>query len=168
VNGAVDPAQIYACGDTVDFQIGTDRSAPADRGKPVKGDLRLSIGNLQGEPVAVLYRFVADDQARARTFSSGVVQGYRVDSVEVLRNATVQVKVGAGQYVVEATVPLATLGLNPVAGDVYRGDFGATHGTPSGDDTRLRTHWANQQTGLVDDVVFELQITPANWGDLAF
>ena len=43
-----------------------------------------------------------------------------------------------------------------------------THGDPSGTRTKLRTYWANQQTGLVDDVVFELQPAPKNWGELIF
>ena len=32
----------------------------------------------------------------------------------------------------------------------------------------LRTHWANQDTGLVSDEVFELKMTPANWGEIVF
>jgi hypothetical protein len=49
-----------------------------------------------------------------------------------------------------------------------RGDVGVTHGDPSGTRTKLRTHWANQKTGLVDDVVIELQLAPQNWGDILF
>ena len=30
----------------------------------------------------------------------------------------------------------------------------------------MRTHWSKQNTGLVSDAVFELQMTPANWGEL--
>ncbi len=167
VNGAGDPAQLYACGDTVDFQIGADPDAAADRADAAKGDLRLSIGNFGDKPTAVLYRFVCDEK-KPRLFSSGVVQGYQVDNVEVLSDAVVSVLESAGHYTVEASIPLAALGLKPDSGLKLRGDFGATHGNPSGDDTRLRTHWANQQTGLTDDIVFELQVHPSNWGTLIF
>ena len=65
-------------------------------------------------------------------------------------------------------MPLATLGLRLKPGLALRGDVGVTHGDPSGTRTKLRTHWANQQTGLVDDIVFELQLTPKNWGEIIF
>ena len=168
VNGAQDISQMYACGDTVDLQLGTDPAADPKRGKAVKGDLRLSIGNFKGKPTAVLYRFVSD-QKKPRTFSSGVVQGWQVDWVDVLAEAEIKVKVDAGKgYVVEAAVPLAALGLQPSPKLSLRGDVGVTHGDPAGARTRLRTYWSNQETGLVDDVVFELQPNPRNWGEFKF
>lgn len=167
VNGATDISQMYACGDTVDFQLGTDPAANPKRNQAVKGDLRLSIGNYQGKPTAVLYKFVSAEK-KPRTFTSGVIQGYQVDWVDVLADATVKVKVDKDRYIVEAAVPLATLGLNLTPSLALRGDVGVTHADPSGVRTKLRTCWSNQQTGLVDDVVFELQLTPQNWGDLQF
>lgn len=168
VNGAKDIAQMYACGDTVDLQLGTDPKADPRREQAAAGDLRLSIGNLDGKPTAVLYRFVSA-QKQPRTFSSGVIQGWQVDWVGVLPAAKIAVKVDPGRgYVVEAAIPLADLGLQPKAGTELRGDLGATHGDKAGIRTRLRTYWANQSTGLVDDVVFELRVTPANWGTLVF
>ncbi|HEY3323479.1 MAG TPA: hypothetical protein VGP72_23700 [Planctomycetota bacterium] len=172
VNGAKDISQMYAGGDTVDLQLGSDPAADPKRDKAAKGDLRLSIGNFQGKPTAVLYKFVSDEK-KARVFSSGVIQGYQVDWVDVLAEAKVNVKLNKDGYVVEAAVPLTALGvaLKPTgrdAGATLRGDVGATHSDPGGVRTRLRTYWANQQTGLVDDVVFELQISPRNWGEIIF
>ena len=168
INGAQDISQMYACGDTVDLQLGTDPAADAKRAKAVKGDLRLSIGNFKGKPTAVLYRFVSDEK-KPRTFSSGVVQGWQVDWVDVVAEAEIKVKVDAGKgYVVEAAVPLAALGLKPAAKLSLRGDVGVTHGDSAGERTRLRTYWSNQETGLVDDVVFELQPTPRNWSEFTF
>jgi hypothetical protein len=169
VNGADAPEFLYARGDTVDLQIGTDSKADAKRADPVKGDLRLSIGNFQGKPAAVVYRKVADEK-RPKIFSSGVVKEYSMDSVVTLPDAKVEVKVEPQQkrYVVEAAIPLASLGLKPTDGLSLRGDFGATHGDKSGKDTLLRTHWNNQSTGLVNDEVFELRMEPANWGEITF
>jgi hypothetical protein len=167
VNGATDISQMYACGDTVDFQLGADPKADPGRGAAVKGDLRLSIGNYQGKPTAVLYKFVSDEK-KPRIFTSGVIQNYQVDWVDVLAEAALKVKVDKGRYVVEAAVPLAALGLKPTPGLTLRGDLGVTHADPSGVRTKLRSYWANQQTGLVDDVVFELQLTPKNWGEISF
>ncbi len=167
INGATDISQMYACGDTVDFQIGADPAADPKRNKAVSGDLRLSIGNYQGKPTAVLYKFVSADK-KPRTFTSGVIQGWQVDWVDALADAVVKVKTEKERYIVEASVPLATLGLAPKPGLSLRGDVGATHADPSGVRTKLRTHWSNQQTGLVDDVVFELQPLPQNWGEIVF
>jgi len=169
VNGADAPEFLYARGDTVDLQLGTDPAADKTRGEPVKGDLRLSIGNFKGQPTAVVYRKVADEK-KPKTFSSGVVKEYLMDSVVALTEAKVSVKVDAQakRYVVEATIPLASLGLKLTDGQTLRGDFGATHGDKAGADTILRTHWNNQTTGIVNDEVFELRMEPKNWGELTF
>jgi DNA-binding beta-propeller fold protein YncE len=167
VNGSKDISQMYAAGDTVDLQLGTDPTADSKRDKAARGDLRLSIGNFQGKPTAVLYRFISDEK-KPRTFSSGVVQGYQVDWVDVLAEAKVNVKTDRNGYAVEAAVPLAALGITLKPNLALRGDVGATHGDPGGVRTRLRTYWSNQQTGLVDDVVFELQLAPRNWGEIVF
>jgi len=167
VNSAKDISQIYACGDTVDLQLGTDPNADPKRTQPQKGDIRISIGNFQGQPTAVLYRFVSEEK-KPRVFTSGVIKGYQVDYVDVLSQALLQVKVNKDNYVVEIAMPFSVLGISPKPQLALRGDVGATHGDVSGERTKLRTHWSNQKTGLVDDVVFELQIAPQNWGEMIF
>ena len=168
-NSAAEASQMYIGGDTVDFQLGTDPQAKKDRGEPAAGDLRLSIGNFQGKPTAVIYRKVSTEK-KPKVFSSGVVREYPMDFVDVLANAqiTVTPKPNKSGYVVEAAIPLAALGLTPADKLVLRGDFGVTHGDPAGQRTRLRSHWSNQHTGIVDDAVFELQMEPKNWGELMF
>ena len=96
--------------------------------------------------------------------------GYEMQSVSVLSNAKITVKVDKGGrgYVVEAAIPLADLGLIPVPGLTLSGDVGATYGNPAGDDTVLRSHWSNQATDFVADEVWELMIEPKNWGALTF
>ncbi len=171
VNGASDPAQMYAMGDTVDFQIGTDRKANG-KGGPSLGDLRLSVGNCQGKNVAVVYRPKAKPGEQApKTFYSGVVrQGYKMESVKVLKDAKINVTIGKDKksVTVEVAVPLRSLGLKPKTGLKLPGDIGVTHGDAAGKDTILRTYWNNQKTGLVADEVFELKLTPGDWGIFTF
>jgi hypothetical protein len=167
VNGAEDVESMYLYGDTVDLQLGVDPKADAKRDKPVLGDLRLSIGNFKGKPTAVLYRPVAADK-HPKDFSSGVIKKYTVESVEVLSDAKIEVKVEGGRYKVEAAIPLSVLGLKPADGLKLHGDLGVTHGDTAGKRTRLRTYWSNQHTGIVDDAVFELMMEPKNWGELLF
>ena len=168
VNGATDPAQMYIGGDTVDFQIGTDSKAKANRADGVLGDLRVSIGNLQGVAKAMLYRKVATVK-KPKIFSSGVVHEYKMEYVDAIPEAAIKVTTRARYgYTVEVAIPLATLGVTPVADMTLHGDFGVTHGDTDGSRTRLRTYWSNQHTGIVDDAVFELQMEPQYWGELLF
>lgn len=168
VNGASDPAQMYAMGDTVDFQLGTDAKADPKRKKPVLGDLRVSIGNLNGKPTAVIYRPVANKKT-PKKFISGVWRdGIVYDSVLTLSTVKIKVKVGTRGYTVEAVISLKDLGLTPKAGLTLSGDFGVTFGDPSGQDTVLRSHWSNQATGIVADEVAELMLEPKRWGLLSF
>ena len=169
VNGATDPAQMYIGGDTVDFQVGTNPKADKGRQEAGLGDLRLSIGPAGGSnATAVLYRRVSATK-KPKVFSSGVVKAYPMDYVDVVPEVKTRVTVTPGKgYVVEAAVPLAVLGVTPAKGLILRGDLGVTHGDQAGQRTRLRTYWRTQQTGLVDDAVFELQMEPKNWGELEF
>jgi hypothetical protein len=169
VNGADAPEFLYARGDTVDLQLATDPKADKNRAEGVLGDMRISIGPFGGKPTVVVYRKVAAEK-RPKVFNSGVTKGYQMDSVVVLADASVEVKVDAvnKRYVVEAALPLAALGFRPSAGAPIRADFGATHGDKEGRDTVLRSYWSNQNTGLVSDEVYELQMTPAAWGEIKF
>ena len=166
-NSAKVPEDMYLGGDTVDFQLGADPHADTNRREAVAGDLRLSIGNFEGNPTAVLYRKVSQTK-KPKTFSSGLVHNYSMDYVDVVRSAKITVKPRTDGYVVEAVIPLSTLNFRPAAGLLLHGDFGATHGGADGLRTRLRTYWSNQDTGLVDDAVFELRMEPKNWGELEF
>src|SRR3954470_17049551 len=112
---------MYTRGDSVDLQLGTDAAAPKDRKEAALGDLRVSIGPFQGKPTVVVYRKVAADK-HPKSFSSGVEKGYTMESVVVLDDAKVQVKVAPGgkRYVVEAALPLSALGFKPAAGLALR------------------------------------------------
>jgi hypothetical protein len=166
-NGAGLPEFLYAKGDTVNFQVATDPDVAPERVEPVLSDLRLSVGDFKGTPTAVIYRKVAREM-HPKVFSSGIVPEYRLDSVRVAPEARIEVKRRGDAYLVELAIPLATLGLKPEDGLTLRADFGVTHGDPGGRDTVLRSYWSNQDTGIVNDEVFELEMEPKNWGELRF
>lgn len=163
-NGARRPADMYVSGDTVDLQLGL----PGARGKRrhrQKGDVRVSIGPFKGKPTAVVYCEKADTK-KPMSFTSGVVKNYTMDYVDVAPDVVIKHSVAKGQYHVSAAIPWSVLGVTPKSGMLLVGDVGATHGDKGGTRTRLRSYWNNQQTGLVDDAVFELQWNPKNWGKL--
>lgn len=170
VNGADAPEFMYARGDTVDLQMGVDPKANAKRDKAELGDLRLSIGAFQGKPTAVIYRRVVaqESEKKPMAFNSGVYKNYMMDSVTFPKDIRIEVKIADDKrgYTVEASVPWSVLGSKPEAGAALRGDVGVTHGNKAGNDTVLRSYWANLSTGLVSDEVEELMMVPQSWGEL--
>ena len=44
--------------------------------------------------------------------------------------------------------------------------FEIPEGDERGTDTKLRSHWSNQSTGLGDDLPSEIMLTPAPWGEV--
>ena len=140
----------------------------ADKKRPdgVKGDLRLSIGKLQGKNVAVMYRKVSDEKA-PKTFYSGTCKGgYTMEFAKIIDDIKIEAKaVGPKAYVVEAAIPLKDLGVSLKPGLKLRGDLGVTFSDPDGKDTNLRVYWSNQAGGIVADEVEELKMQPALWGE---
>ena len=166
-NAARVAEEMYVSGDTVDLQFGTDANADANRNEAVTGDFRLSIGNFGGKDTAVLYRRLSQTK-QPKSFNSGVFKNYVMEYVGVVPDAKISVSKRAEGYVVEAAIPLGTLGLQPTDNLTLRGDTGVTYGDAAGQRTRLRSYWSNQQTGIVDDTVAELMLQPKNWGEWKF
>ena len=166
VNGATGYENLYAGGDTVDLQLGTDSGADKNRREAAGGDLRLSIGQLQGKNVAVLYRKVSDQKA-PKTFYSGTCKGgYTMEFVKILDDVKIEAKPnGDKQYFVEAAIPLKELGVRLSPGLKLRGDLGVTYSDPAGKDTNLRVYWSDKATGIVADEVEELKMQPSLWGE---
>ncbi|MCR9116225.1 MAG: hypothetical protein NXI22_04650 [bacterium] len=167
VNNGRDWTKLFATGDTVDFQFGVDPSANANRKGPVVGDKRLLIAEYEGEPIAVLYEHRLPKAKNSIEFTSPW-RGEKVDNVERLTDAAIEVKADKRGYVVTATVPLSSLHWKPKAGVQYRADFGVTYGDAQGTETNLRSYWSNQSTGLVDDIPGEVMLSPHLWGELNF
>ena len=169
INGATGFENMYAHGDTVDLQLGTDPAADKTRTEAGKGDLRLSIGRLLGKNTAVVYRRVSDRKAPSTFYSGTCKDGYTMEFVKRLESVAIEARTnGDRQYVVEAAIPLQELGLRPGPGLKLRGDVGATYGDPAGQRTSLRVYWSNKATGIVADEVEELKMQPALWGELDF
>ena len=164
VNGGKDPTHLFATGDSVDLQLGTDSLADPKRRTPVAGDLRLLISVLGDKPVAVLYRWkAAPGQARPVTFHSPW-RSTSVDLVKVLTDAQIRIRRRNDSYTVEAVVPLATLGFAPRAGRQYKIDLGVIYSDAAGTNRAARVYWANQATGLTSDIPGEIMGRPNLWG----
>ncbi len=170
VNQGRDWTLLHKTGDCVDFQFATNPAAPPGRLEPVPGDSRLLLAPSDGEgggPAAILYRYRVPGTEKPMAFVSPW-RSTTVDVVARLPEARIAVKRQAGGYCLEAALPLAALGLANPAGQTLQGDFGVVYGDPSGNLNMLRSYWANQATGLVNDVPGETMLAPHLWGRLVF
>ncbi|QNN22569.1 hypothetical protein HED60_09915 [Planctomycetales bacterium ZRK34] len=163
VNNGRDWTQLFATGDTVDFQFAADPAADPKRRGPVPGDKRLMIAPYEGRPIAVLYEHRKPGGANPIEFASPW-RGEKVDNVVQLAEARIDVKVSGGGYEVDVTIPLKALGLSLEPGCDFSADFGVTYGDAGGTDTNLRSYWSNPSTGLVDDIPGEIMLSPNLWG----
>jgi hypothetical protein len=166
-NKGRDWTTLFKTGDSIDLQLGVDPKSPPGRKEPAVGDMRLLIAPMQGKPTAVLYRHrTAGEKGNPVTFKSPW-RSVTVDSVDRIPEAQIAVDVQPNGYVVEAAVPLKSLGLDPGKGPVLA-DFGVLYGDQAGEITTLRSYWSNTATGLVNDVPGEVMLSPDAWGTMSF
>lgn len=166
INDGRDWTTLFATGDTVDLQIGVDPKADPKRREPVEGDKRLMIAPHEGKPIAVLYEHRKPGGKNPIEFTSPW-RGAKVDEVQQVPRAKIDVKTSDRGYTVDAKIPLAALGLT-VSDKTLRADFGVTFGDAGGTETQLRSYWANPATMLVDDIPGEIMLHPDLWGDVRF
>ncbi|HEY3332171.1 MAG TPA: hypothetical protein VGK19_19240 [Capsulimonadaceae bacterium] len=127
------------------------------------GGLRLLVTKKQGKTWAVLYRAKVAGTKTPVSFSSP----WRTITIDAVEDVSTQVQLtpaGKGNYIV--TVPLALLGLKPVAGGTIRADLGILRG--DGAQTLQRVYWNNKATGITADVPSEAELTPKLWGKWTF
>ncbi len=162
----------FKTGGALDLMLATDPIAGANRGAGL-GDVRLLVTVVKQKPVAVLYRPVVPDSTREPfPFSSPLrtVKFDRIDDVssqldfksDVVRNE--QERTQSAVY--EFSIPLAVLGLKPLAGQSIRGDIGVLRG--NGAVTFQRSYWRNKSAALTSDVPSEAELLPKLWGPMEF
>jgi hypothetical protein len=160
INGGADVRQLFKTGDAAVLELRTDPQQQST--SPAQGDLRLLFSVHQGKPVAVLYDYRRPGAKNPVEFTS--VKTTRIDRLEVLDKAKIDIDRTANGYTLRAAVPLKDLGWQPRAGSVYPGDLGIIYSDRSGQINELRMYWSNQATGIVNDLSLEADIQPANWG----
>ncbi|MCE9567337.1 MAG: hypothetical protein K8U57_35495, partial [Planctomycetes bacterium] len=168
-NGGDDFRRAFKTGTAVDFQMGTDAAADADRGQPVAGDIRVVVAVLNGKPVAVLYRAVAPQAPKEQAWSTTTPAGGTTsfDQVAILKDAVITVLSANGETVVNAALPFKELGFKPVVGATHRMDWGVLS-SRDGNLTTARKYWANATAGGTTDEPTEARLTPNLWGFVRF
>lgn len=162
-NLGVDFTRLFKTGDAVDIQFGTGEKSGDER--PARGDLRVVLSQLGGKPAAVLMQPVNPQAAKtASKLYSSPVSDQRFDEVRMLPEVKIAVRNAGKGYRLEASIPLASLGLAPKAGATIRGDIGFISSDAAGAINVARTYWSNQNTNLVNDEPFEALFKPSAWG----
>lgn len=164
VNGGQDWTQLFITGDSVDLQLGTNAGADPKRVNPEPGDERILISVIDNKPVAVLYRWKVKDGDKHPVKFTCPWRDHTVDDVRKLDDAKINIVRSGSHYMVEALIPLKSLGFDPQAGKEYKLDLGVIFSDAKGNDRAARVYWSNKATGLVNDVPGEIMGSPNLWG----
>ncbi len=159
----------FKSGGALDLMLGVNPGADPKRTTPVAGDLRLLVYQTSApdgrQTHALLYRAVVPGTTRPVPFSSPA-QTITLDQV-IDVSSEVELDSSSGPPgTFSFSVPLATLGLKPVAGQTIKADLGILRG--NGTQTLQRVYWSNKATGITSDVPSEAELTPDLWGQWIF
>jgi photosystem II stability/assembly factor-like uncharacterized protein len=170
-NAAVEAnfVEAFKLGDVVDVMLQTNGELKANRAGAGVGDIRLSFTMVAGKPTAILYDFVVPGtKADARLPFSSPWQTAYIDKVTMLKDAQVSVIRGPRSYSLEASIPLASIHLDPLKLNKTRGDVGLVISDQTGTRTVDRIYWSNKNTKIVSDLPSEARIQPNLWGTFIF
>ena len=158
-----DPSQIFLTGDAVELRFRAEPAADPKDKKLVMGDCRLLIGKVDGKPTAVLYRALVPNAKNPVIFRNPAGKEIVFDSVDVLKDAVVNITDTTDGYLVEASLPTDFLGGNLWANRIIPGDAGIIVADSTGRRV-ARICRFNQDTQVVSDVPTEAALQPERWG----
>jgi hypothetical protein len=169
-NEGKDFTRLFKTGDAVDLQLCVDaQQADPKRREPGAADVRVLLSQVNGKPAVVLMKPIdpgAGANLGVKYQSPVTVKSY--DRVELMSDAVAAVRKSDNGYVLEASIPLARLGLKPQPGLTLRGDLGFISSDSTGMINAARTYWSNKDTNLVSDLPHEAWMTPSSWGTIVF
>jgi hypothetical protein len=168
-NEGKDYTRLFKTGDAVDLQLCTETGVAAKRANLLPCDMRIVFSQYNGKAVAVLMKPLDAGAAVEKRVSFHSPVGEKLfQRLEILADARVVIQIKGGAYRVQAAIPLATLGLQPKAGMVIRGDAGIIFSDAQGLINVARAYWSNSATNLVNDLPEESWLVPASWGEWTF
>lgn len=164
-NVGQDERLMFITGDCVDLML---RVSDAKDDHPVSGDMRLLLTMKAGKPLAVLYQPVATGGAKEEAGElSSPVRSIHFDRIRTI-DIPLVMKPTPGGYVVIASLPLALIGVDSLAGKVMHGDFGILLSDGTGQECTSRNYWSNKAANNTNDIPDEAILQPSLWGELRF
>jgi hypothetical protein len=167
-NAGTNINELFHTGDAVELLLQTQPGAVPQRPAPVRGDVRLVFSIHQGKPVCVLYDYSAEDLLLVPVQFRTGSRVTECDKVSRLGGARVELRREPSSLTLEASVPLAALGLRPEAFKETRGDLGRVVGAPDRPVAVRRVYWANRHAPPAGDLAAEAALQPAQWGVFRF
>jgi hypothetical protein len=170
VNSVTDPKLIFKGGNLLDIQLATDPNAPADRKKPVPGDVRILVSRHDGKPRAVVFRpklkgFQGDPTVLASPTGT--------ESFDVIETADEKIILEYRErrpgdvFTAVVTIPRTLVGLDQLnPGDELKMDLGYIFGNEPGTQAAIRAYWTNNSftANVLGDVPHESRLEPHEWG----
>ncbi|NQT21348.1 MAG: hypothetical protein HQ592_16700, partial [Planctomycetes bacterium] len=166
-NGATNFPDVFKHGDVVDVKLKTRAGLKPNRSKAGRGDIRLSFAMFEGKPVCILYDFDVEGIDKGMPFSSPWRTEW-INKVVLIPEASISVNRERNTYVLEASVPLKLIHLDPTALGQTRGDVGRVLSDQTGSAAAARVYWANKNTHIVSDLPSEAALQPSLWGMFVF
>ena len=161
--------RLFKTGASIDLQIGVDPGSAPDRRAPVAGDQRLLMTFNGDEPSMVLYQAVVPGTAPDKAWQVvSPVASAAFDKVVKLQKPRLATSGNAQRYVVEAAIPLATLGLKITKDLRLKMDWGVLASGPDGTEVLRREYWSNKATQIIADAPSEAILHPDLWGHVRF
>ncbi len=166
MNNGVDFQRLFKTGDVADFKFSPTGNLADDC---VDGDLRLTFSVFDGKEVAVLSKPVDSTAKDNEAFSYSSPVTTRVfDKVAILTDAEIGIVRTDSGYMLEAKVPLSTLGITVDTSKKLSGDVGIIKSNDEGTQNLARIYYYNKNTGLNSDLPGEAQLWPSRWGAMQF
>lgn len=166
VNSGVDFQRLFKTGDVADLYLSPTGNTKDDA---TDGDLRLTFSVFDGKEVAVLSKTVDSTAKDAEGFSySSPVSTTPFDKVVLLKDAEIGIIRTDTGYMLEAKVPLASLGVTVDTSKQMSGDVGIIKSNDEGTQNLARVYHFNKNTGLISDLPGEAKLWPSRWGAMKF
>jgi hypothetical protein len=157
--------QLFKTGGCVDLMLGLDSGADPARRAPVAGDKRVLVAATKGRPTVVLYDAVVPGaKPEERLIVASPTGSTEFDVARVLTRAAVRVT----GTVVEVTLPLGDIGLDPRPGSRIKLDWGVLETDAEAAAVLRRIYWSNATTTTLADAPTEARLEPDLWGHAIF
>ncbi len=166
VNMGNEYQKLFKTGDLCDIMLSNTNNSSGTTGE---GDIRITLSEFEGKPVAVLTKWKTDGEKQPYRYASPV-NTLDFDYVGLIDDAEVSIVKDAenGLYILEAKLPLASIGIKAEANKNITGDVGIITSDEVGNANKARIYHFNKDTGLVSDVPGEAVYYPSQWGKMYF
>jgi hypothetical protein len=169
VNTGEDFKTLFKTGDCIDIRLAANQKLPKNRRKPGIGDMRIIIANLNGKPVAVLYKFVVPGiKEDAKSQFASPVMTVSVDEIKILKKASIKIKTTPKGYFAQISIPWQELGFSSPPQGSLKGDIGILVADSEGLRTVARYYYFDQKSQIVSDLPSETMVDPSQWGTIEF